>query len=118
MSNLPVVLRLVNKLSVGQLRRLSHEDLLSIMGPLTGPERSDFMFAKNIKIFGGINGYVEDFLASVPRIQTMNAAKPGAIQTLNRMLTYGDLTSNNRTRINSALALLSGAAAAAGGHRC
>jgi len=110
-------LQFVENCSVGELRGLQREELLYIINGLTGPEVSDFMFAKNIKIFGGINGYVEDFLVSVPRIQTMNAAKPGAMQTLNRMLTYGDLTSNNRTRINSALALLSGAAAAAAGGR-
>lgn len=124
--NFIIALRLVNNLNVEALGNLNRDDLLFIASKLTALEFSEFTFIKNIKIFGGINGYVNDFLESgtITKIRNMPndlskiRIKEGAIETLNKMLTYADLTGENRTRINIAILQLSDAAApAAGGSR-
>jgi hypothetical protein len=117
---------IVDGLSVEQLRELNREQLLFIINGLTGEEAREFMFAKNIKIFGGINGYVENFLSTgtVMRMKTIpneierRSSIQGALNALNKMLTYDDLTEENRTRINEAiLQLMNETAPAAGGYK-
>jgi hypothetical protein len=108
------------------LENLSQGQLLYIIGGLTGEEAREFMFAKNIKIFGGINGYVENFLSTgtVMRMKTIpneierRSGIQGALNALNKMLTYDELTEENRTRINEAiLQLTNETAPAAGGYK-
>ena len=117
---------LVDRFYLEDLKNLSHDQLLYIIGGLTGPQAREFMFAKNIKIFGGINGYVENFLSTgtVMRMKTMpngiskRSGIQGALNVLNKMLTYDDLTDENRTRINEAiLQLTNETAPAAGGYK-
>jgi predicted nucleic acid-binding OB-fold protein len=124
--NLQGALEIVNELSVEDLQALSRDQLLYIISGLTAEEAREFMFAKNIKIFGGINGYVENFLSTgtVMKMKTMpneierRIGIQGALNALNKMLTYDDLTEENRTRINEAiLQLTNETAPAAGGYR-
>lgn len=127
MSRFNQSLDLINELSVQELRQLNRDQLLFIVSGLTGEEIREFMFAKNTKIFGGINGYVDNFLSTgtINKIKAMNgqakiSAKSGAIETLNKMLTYDELTDANRTKINDAISELNGyleTAPAAGGRR-
>jgi len=124
--NLQGALEIVNELSVEHLRKLNREQLLYIINGLTGEEAREFMFAKNIKIFGGINGYVENFLSTgtVMRMKTMpngmakRSGIQGALNALNKMLTYDELTEANRAEINEAiLQLTNETAPAAGGYK-
>jgi len=118
-------LQLIDELSVEDLRSLTKEELMDIVSLLTPAQASDFIFAKNIKIFGGINGYVNDFFAkdTISKIKAMpNAVKvrtiASTIELLNKML-KPDLTEENRSRINHAIAELRepASAPAAGGYR-
>jgi len=110
-SKFDAVLELVEELSVEELRSLNYDDILYIVGGLSGDQVSEFMFLKNIKIFGGINGYVDNFLSTgtISKIRTMpeglpkTNAKEGAIKSLNKMLTYANLTHANRVAIEGAL---------------
>jgi len=120
-------LELINELSVQELKQLNRDQLLFIVSGLTAEQIREFMFAKNTKIFGGINGYVDNFLSTgtINKIKAMNGqskvtAKAGAIESLNKMLTYDELTVANRTRINDAISELNDyveSAPAAGGRR-
>jgi len=119
-------LQLIDELSVEDLRSLTKEQLMGIVSLLTPEEASNFIFAKNIKIFGGINGYVNDFFEknTISRIKAMTNGVSkvrtisSTIDLLNKML-KPDLTEENRTRINSAIAELRepSTAPAAGGYR-
>jgi hypothetical protein len=83
------------------------------------------MFAKNIKIYGGIDIYINDFFAK-GSVQTINTMEPGpakdasifgALITLRKMNEY-EITAENRERIKNALNILNGLPApAAGGKR-
>ena len=124
---------LVDSWSGVELGQLSRDQIIFIASGLTRAEFSEFMFAKNVKVFGGINGYVDNFLGTatvakikaMPDIHTRTNAAGGAIQTLEKMLTYGDLLSpENRGDVEAAIADLreviaeaSVVATAAGGKR-
>lgn len=107
-----------------QLRSLNSNSLMAIAMTLTPEERGEFLFAKNLKIFGGINNYINDVfnkqtierIHQMPSGQQKNNAKEGVRHLFNKMLTYPDVTQFNINRINKALStVLISAAAAAGG---
>ena len=76
---------------------------------LTPEHLQTVLFAKNVKLFDGINNYVDDFLAKVlPRLRSMSAAekaktKPSAILTLNRMKTYAGIDEAHKAQVEAAL---------------
>jgi hypothetical protein len=78
-------------------------------GLLTPDELQTFLFAKNVKLMGGINAYVDSFLDQVlPRMRTMaraerQATKSGTIVMLNRMKTYGGIDADHVKRVEEAL---------------
>lgn len=90
-------------------------------GLITPDEVQLFIFAKNVKLFGGINEYIDDFLTKImPRIRDMKqaekiATKRGAIATLNRMKTFAGIDADHVKRVEEALeelqAMKGGAAA-------
>lgn len=99
---------------------------LQFMALLQNPDNiQTILFEKNLKIFGGINEYVEDFLPQVlevlPTLALANqeSTKRGARLTVNRMLSTPGLSDENRQRLQDALQgpLASHAAAPAAGRR-
>jgi len=96
-------------------------------------EFADYVLAKNIKVFGGINGYVADFFRinptygldpidyalSLPIGERRFAIMESTSMVLRKMLSAPGLTAANRARIESAIHRLTPplAAAAAGGAR-
>lgn len=87
----------------------------------------DFMFAKNIKIYGGIDEYIQHFIShgtiriimDMPEGNVKRNSKAGAFIKLQKMLTY-DISPENRIEVEAAIEELQGrpeAAAAAGGRR-
>ena len=107
---------LVDSWSGVELGQLSRDQIIFIASGLTRAEFSEFMFAKNVKVFGGINKYVADFLGTgtvakikaMPDVLTRTNAAGGAIQTLEKMLTYDDLTVANKGAVEAAIAELRG----------
>lgn len=67
------------------------------------------MFEKNLKVFGGINEYVEDFLPAVlQRLSTVSFAerentKKGIRIMIDKMLNTEGLSAENRARLQDAL---------------
>lgn len=107
---------LVDSWSGVELGQLSRDQIIFIASGLTRAEFSEFMFAKNVKVFGGINKYVADFLGTgtvakikaMPDVHTRTNSAGGAIQTLEKMLTYNDLTVANKGAVEAAIAELRG----------
>lgn len=123
--NLEHALHIIDTWSSEELQSLSREDFEFISNNLSPEDFQTFIFAKNIKVFGGINNYVNDFFSkgTINTIKAMNNNRkrntlPGLILTLRRMLMYDDLSQENRIRINNAILDISGSPApAAGGKR-
>jgi hypothetical protein len=106
----------VEESSVEELRQLTKEELMDIMGTLGPVNFQEFLFAKNVKIFGGINGYVDDYFAknTINKVKAQpNATKRATVAMLKKMLTYGNITDENKRKVATAIAELSPASAAA-----
>lgn len=108
-----------------ELREISQpEILLQLTSGLTPDERSQFLLAKNVKTFGGINPYVEDFLgktlsaiASMPDGPMKDNVKQGQKGMVEKLLAYDGLTPENKSKLQQVFTGAFGAAPAAGGKR-
>ena len=109
--SLNMLLTMIEKLDKFKVYELFSDRgfLMSVRMGLTQEHFETVIFAKNVKLFDGINGYVDDFLAKVlPRLRSMSAAekamtKPGAISTLNRMKTYAGIDEAHKAQVEAAL---------------
>ena len=111
-------LELINEMSAEDLKTLNQDELMYIVNGMNQDERSRFFMEKNVKVFGGIDGYVNDFLNKVNLVTMNEQGKVGARALLNRMLLYPGISQPSRTRIQHALASISYVSApAAGGKR-
>jgi hypothetical protein len=105
--------RLVRNSDVASLRGLDRSELMNLMHLLGPSEFQKFIFLKNVKIFGGINGYVADFLPAISKLTFGDPGAEGALRILNKMLSYNDLSGESKRGIETAIRRLSTAAAAA-----
>jgi hypothetical protein len=114
--NIQVALEMVEESTVEELGNLTKEDLLAIMGALGPVDFQEFLFAKNIKIFGGINGYIDDYFSknTVNKVKTLsNSTKSSTVIMLKKMLTYDAISEANKKRVTAAISELKPTAAAA-----
>jgi len=95
-----------------------------LLSGMTPKQMTQVMVAKNVKLFGGINQYVEDFLIKgVPRITAMEegpakeSIKNGQRLYVETMLTYDDLSAENKEKLEASLHSTLAAAPSAGGKR-
>jgi len=109
--------KLVRNSDVASLRSLDRSDLMNLMHLLGPSEFQNFIFLKNVKIFGGINGYVEDFLHAISKLTMNSSGAEGALRILRQMQTYSELNTQNRREVDGAIRRLSHSAAAAGCYR-
>ena len=101
-------LALIANHSPEELRRIPPRDLFAIVEGMTSEEVFTFMFEKNIKVFGGINPWVDDFFEkdTVRRSRNMRnggRAIRGTIAMLQRMQSYNHLSEENHARISDAI---------------
>lgn len=109
--SLNMLLTMIDKLDKFKVHELfsNREFLMSVRMGLTDEHFQTVIFAKNVKLYDGINGYVDDFLEKVlPRLRSMSAAeramtKPGAILNLNRMKTYAGIDEEHKAQVEAAL---------------
>lgn len=118
------VLDIVSETSAADLAVLPQEILQYLVRDLTPADRLAFMFAKNIKVFGGINNYVNDFFAkgTLATILAMSSEKragmtASVLEYLNKMATYADLSGENRARVMDAVAQFSPRSGGGNTHR-
>jgi hypothetical protein len=101
--HLEEALKLINELSPQEVKSLSNHDIMFIVQGMNGEEVGKFFIEKNVRAFGGIDGYVDDFLKKV-NIREMNIVKKtGARAILNKMLAYPGISDASKTRIREAL---------------
>lgn len=121
--NIHVALEMVEESTVEELGNLTKEDLMAIMGALGPVDFQEFLFAKNIKIFGGINGYIDDYFSknTINKVKTLpSSTKSSTVIMLKKMLTYDSISEANKKRVTAAISELSSpsvAAAAAGSRK-
>jgi hypothetical protein len=91
---------------------------------LPNPERTMILVEKNIKVFGGINQYVEDFvpkvlagLAAMPAGPKKEETKAGHRLVVEELLAREGLTEENKQRLEDSLQREFAAAPAAGGFK-
>ena len=100
-----------------QLSQMTRDDLIGIARTLSPEELKTFLFEKNVKLFGGINPYVEDFLAKM-NTSVPNDALVGFIAMLNTIDAYPGLSEENKLKVNNRIKVLKMLTApAAGGTR-
>ena len=112
----------IDSVTLQDFQNLPDDFIERIQTVLTQEEFKIFMehlqitmiFLKNIHLFGGINGYVDDFFLknTVAKILAMtdgdgkrNAMK-GALMFIKKMLTYPELNEENRLRLTQGIQLL------------
>lgn len=116
-------LELLNEDEIDEFSTLVMTNLFPVListGLITPDEVQMFIFAKNVKLYGGINEYVDDFLdQTLPRLRDMKQAekqrtKLGMTFILQRMKTYAGIDDDHKKRVEEALEELQ---AMAGGRR-
>ena len=122
--NLRELLDIVENTSAEDILSIPQSEFVKISNILSPEEFSEFMFAKNIKIFGGVNNYANDYFDknTISKILAMSSLgkssyREACMKTLNKMLSHPDLNDENRTRINNAIIQLGSQAAPAAGGR-
>jgi hypothetical protein len=109
------IIRFIEAKDVAIIRALPQLVWVEILSTIPDPQdKQRILFAKNIKIFGGINGYVNDFLSkgTIERIKSMPAGEMrsstvnGAKHTLHLMASHAEISSENKDRIQAAMAEL------------
>jgi hypothetical protein len=115
-------LDIVEDTDVELLRQLPIEVLQQIAQLLTPEEYKEFLFAKNVKIFGGINEYANDIFdkGTIEKVKNKPAKVGLALAAiLTKILSEPGLTDNNKRRVSQAIRelnqTLTASAPAAGG---
>lgn len=108
-------LELVNEMSADDLKTLNRDELMFIVDGMNEQDRGKFFMEKNVKVFGGIDGYVNDFLNKVNLVGMNEQGKVGARALLNKMLLYPGISEVSQKRIQGALASINYASAPAAG---
>jgi hypothetical protein len=108
------------------LRSMTPDQLANLTSGLTRNERSIFILEMKIKLLGGVNNYIPDFILrnapdailTMPPGEEKELKRSGFIQILNRLRVYPGVSRENIERIDAALYRIAGASApAAGGRR-
>ena len=115
-------LDIVEDTDVELLRQLPIEVLQQISQLLTPDEYKEFLFAKNVKMFGGINEYANDIFdkGTIEKVKNKPAKVGLALAAiLTKILSEPGLTEENKRRVSQAIRELnqtpSASAPAAGG---
>ena len=111
-------LELIDEFSVDDLKTLDQEELMFIIDGMNQEDMGRFFMEKNVKVFGGIDEYVNDFLSKVNLVSMDAQGKVGARALLNRMLVYPGISEEMKGRVRNALGSINyETAPAAGGKR-
>ena len=113
-------LQIVKNSRAEELRSLTRDELMFIVAGMNAEESQTFFFEKNVKVFGGVNGYVDDFFAkgTIEQMKSLpKSQRVGAIALLTKMSTAARISQGNKERVDAAINLLSRNAYAAAAAR-
>jgi hypothetical protein len=99
-------LDIVEDTDVELLRQLPIEVIQQISQLLTPDEYKEFLFAKNVKIFGGINEYANDIFdkGTIEKVKSKPAKVGLALAAiLTKILGEPGLTDDNKRRVSQAI---------------
>lgn len=117
------LLRFIDSLTLEEIRSIPGAAWIPLVMSVPDPQdRQRVLFAKNVKVYGGINAYVDDFFTkdTINRIKAMPAgpgragAVDGAKISLQRMSEYDGISVANKSRVLAGKAELENLS---GGHR-
>ena len=97
---------LIEQSSAKELASLTRDEFMFIVAGMSPEDIQTFMVAKNVKIFGGINPYVDDFFMKGTVEKTLQLPKEqqaGTVAVLRRLMATEGITEKNKTRIQKAL---------------
>ena len=111
---LNIALGVIQELSGEELRAIPPHVFMMLVQGLTPEQFKTVLFMKNVKIYGGVNEYVNSFFdkGTVEQILAMppgprrDETKPGAIFILKNMLQDPALTQVNKDRVTAGIASL------------
>lgn len=113
-------LQIVKNSLAEELRSLTRNEFMFIVAGMGPEDIQTFMVAKNVKIFGGINPYIDDFFAkgTVDHMKLLpKSQRAGAIALLTKMSKTAGIFQGNKERVDAAINLLSRNASAAAAAR-
>jgi len=113
-------LQIVKNSRAEELRSLTRDELMFIVDGMNAEESQTFFFEKNVKVFGGVNGYVDDFFAkgTIEQMKLLpKSQRVGAIALLTKMSMAERISQGNKERVDAAINLLSRNAYAAAAAR-
>jgi hypothetical protein len=99
-------LDIVEDTDIELLRQLPIEVIQQISQLLTLDEYKEFLFAKNVKIFGGINEYANDIFdkGTIEKVKNKPAKVGLALAAiLTKILSEPGLTDDNKRRVSQAI---------------
>ena len=101
-----LVVEFVEQTSVDTLRSLGRDFIMAMSFICEGNPIvvQTFLFAKNIKIYGGINEYIDSFLSQLDRTLAAPNSIAGALFILTKMIGYQGISNENTSRVSAALA--------------
>lgn len=111
---LNVVLGVIQELSGEELRAVPPQVFMMLLQGLTPEQLKTVLFMKNVKIYGGVNQYVDSFfdkrtveqILAMPPGPRRDEIKLGASFILKNMLEDPALTQANKDRVGAAIASL------------
>jgi hypothetical protein len=111
---LNVILGVIQELSGEELRAVPPQVFMMLLQGLTPEQLKTVLFMKNVKIFGGVNQYVDSFfdkrtveqILAMPPGPRRDETKLGAIFILKNMLVDPALTQTNKDRVGAAIVSL------------
>jgi hypothetical protein len=116
--NIEIARSIIAKLDVETLAVLSDETLIELTSTMNKEDKARFFIEKNIKIFGGINAYIEDIIENTNIHKLSRREKRGVRDMLTILKTYPGISPNNKLEIERAIhTTRSEPGAAAGGKR-
>jgi len=113
-------LQIVKNSRAEELRSLTRDELMFIVDGMNAEESQTLLFEKNVKVFGGVNGYVDDFFAkgTIEQMKLLpKSQRVGAIALLTKMSMAERISQGNKERVDAAINLLSSNAYAAAAAR-
>jgi len=115
-------LQIIEQWTPEELRNLNRDDINNIIAGMNGEEMAQFFIEKNIKVFGSVTAYIDNFLQN-PDIRSMDtSANLNALNMLRRIYQHPSATLEDRAVIQEAInglihKIMIRAAPAAGGRR-
>jgi hypothetical protein len=97
---------LVEQSSAKELASLTRDEFMFIVAGMSSEEIQTFMVKKNIKIFGGINPYIDDFFMKETVKKTLqhpNELLAGTVAILKKMLVTEGINEKNKKRVQKGL---------------